>query len=466
MNNPQRVLVWSDIILDLQDLLAESDAQVYIVGGAVRDAFLRHPIKDVDIATPNSGIKLARQIANALNGDFYPLDRSRDVGRAIVNTPDGKVVFDVAKFRGDTLEADLRDRDFTINAMAVNLRDDLNNVIDPTGGEQDLQAKVLRRCSPASLFDDPIRSLRAVRQSVKLKLRIDPETSQDIRSVALRLRESSPERVRDEFFNMLDAPRPIVALRVAHTLGLIEPVLPGITLGGRWDARLKVVQNFNMILEAISPRRTEDILAQFTMGAMVMVLAGFRAQLEAHVETTWANDRTHHALLLLAALLIFENNEQLESYTELLRLSNHEVDRLTKIQRYRHRFDALADTSAREIYRFWRDLGVAGIDVILLSLALQLADDAEFSQDAWLVRVERANMLFNTYFNAYAQAVDPPMLIDGNQLMRQLGLKPSPIIGEILELIREAQVTGEISSIDDALNLARLRLRQNGFSGH
>ncbi len=109
------VLAWSDAILDLQDLLRDdaTDAEpIYVVGGAVRDALLRRPIKDVDIAVAHGGIKLARRIANHFGGGFFPLDAERDVGRALIDTPDGRLSIDVAGFRGDSLDADLRDRDF------------------------------------------------------------------------------------------------------------------------------------------------------------------------------------------------------------------------------------------------------------------------------------------------------------------------------------------------------------------
>jgi tRNA nucleotidyltransferase/poly(A) polymerase len=163
MTNPNLVLAWSDIVLDLPDLLEDYPDPVYIVGGAVRDALLRQPIKDVDIAVPKGGIKLARKIANAFGGDFFPLDSERDVGRAIVAIPDGRLLIDVSGFRGDSLEADLRDRDFTINAMAVDLHGDLNKVIDATGGATDALAKIIRRCNPDAIARDPIRALRAVR---------------------------------------------------------------------------------------------------------------------------------------------------------------------------------------------------------------------------------------------------------------------------------------------------------------
>src|SRR5262245_54760452 len=123
---PLRPLMWPDIIFQLKEFLADTQDEIYIVGGAVRDALLHRPLKDIDLATSGDGLKLARRIANYFDGDFFALDSERDVGRALVNTPDGLLMFDVARFRGDGLHNDLRDRDFTLNAMAVDIHGDLS----------------------------------------------------------------------------------------------------------------------------------------------------------------------------------------------------------------------------------------------------------------------------------------------------------------------------------------------------
>ncbi|MBO9309396.1 MAG: CCA tRNA nucleotidyltransferase, partial [Chloroflexi bacterium] len=158
------------------------EAEVYLVGGCVRDALLRRPSHDLDLATPSDGRQLARRIANALKGDYYALDPERQVGRAIVRYDGVRYTVDVARFRGGSLEEDLRGRDFTVNAIAVPLRGDLQALIDPLNGMRDLFDKRLRRCSPEAIRDDPIRALRAIRQSVQFKLLIERETRADLRA--------------------------------------------------------------------------------------------------------------------------------------------------------------------------------------------------------------------------------------------------------------------------------------------
>ncbi|HLE90151.1 MAG TPA: DUF5678 domain-containing protein, partial [Anaerolineales bacterium] len=149
------------------------DQEIYLVGGAVRDMLLNRLSPDLDFALPSNGVSLARRVANALDANFMVLDDERDTGRVIVTESDGTRTFlDFATYRGgSTLEADLRARDFTINAIAFDLR--TQTLIDPLNGASDLRAKSIRACSPTSLMDDPVRILRGVRQAAAFEFKIE-----------------------------------------------------------------------------------------------------------------------------------------------------------------------------------------------------------------------------------------------------------------------------------------------------
>src|SRR5438552_19164407 len=104
-------LAWPPIVEALQPILRESGSPLYLVGGAVRDAFLRRPLHDLDFATADDGRRLAKRIADHFHGAYYPLDAERGVGRAIVEFEGQRYVTDVAKFRGASLAYDLPGRD-------------------------------------------------------------------------------------------------------------------------------------------------------------------------------------------------------------------------------------------------------------------------------------------------------------------------------------------------------------------
>lgn len=480
---PHRPLIWPDIVFDLQEFLADSPAEICIVGGAVRDALLHRPLHDIDLATSGQGTKLARQIANHFQGDFFILDSDRDVGRALLTLPEGQLVLDVAHYRGSSLIDDLTDRDFTLNAMAVDLKGDLSLLIDPLDGEADIKKRLLRRCSEHALSDDPIRALRAVRQSSQLNMHIEGDTLRDIKSIVSQLSEASPERIRDEWFKLLSVPRPVAAIRVADTIGLLKIVIPEVVplhniqesdthVQNAWQHTLMLVENLTSIFNVFSYTRTDQTAASFGLGMLAIQLDRYRSRLLTHLGTIWPNDRTHSALLILAALLYNSGKvDQSGNYSskgaayagvraDELRLSVAEKSRLITIIRYQRLVYTLEDTTPLSIYHFWKKLNEAGIDVCLMTLADYLAvKGTQLNQDEWLMLVDRVRILLEAWYDKHEQLVSPPSLVDGNLLMETLQLKPGPILGELLEQIRVAQVKGEVQNRDAALAFAETYLR-------
>jgi len=486
MNNPPIRLAWTDFVLDLQDLLLEKNVTtpLYIVGGAVRDAYLRGAIKDIDIAVDGDAIAIARKIADWLEGDIFIMDKERGVARVFVDTFEGQIVMDFAKFRGDTLEDDLRDRDFTVNAMAADLLGDVSVLIDPLNGEQDLNTKVLRKCTDHAIHDDPIRVLRAIRQSVQLRLKIHPDTSKDVRQHVAGVLGSSPERIRDEFFNILRLNQPARAIRVLHHIGVLSYIIPDIEkltdvervpphLFNGWNHTLLVVERLNMILTGISPRRTDNTAATFDLGMLVIQLDRYRRQLQEHIAREYGNGRTHQQLLILGALIhnlgkigdtddyVKASATQSEAVTEALRLTNLEQRCLVAmISAYRHILDIDTWTDL-ELHRFWYPLGASGIDAILLAVADYLGIyGAELGQSEWLALVERVIILLDTYFNKYDEIVSPELLLNGNDMMSLLDVEGGPIIGELLTKLREAQVTGNVNSLEEARDFIQREYNQ------
>ncbi len=476
---PRQPLLWPDAVLSLFDVVSEIEQPAYVVGGAVRDALLRRPLKDIDLVTPEGGQKLARRIANRVGGSYYSLDPERDVGRALVETADGLCVIDVARFRGDDLRADLLDRDFTVNALAVDLHGDLGMLIDPAGGEQDAFDKVLRLCRSGAIADDPVRALRAVRQSVLLGFRIAPEALAEARACAARLVDASPERVRDELFRLLALPRrgtPVsiqwvyrllalpraaAALRVADAIGLLRVVLPEVEAlksTGHWQTTLAAIDALAAIWAAISPQRSDETAARFSLGMLVMALDRYRARLQAHLTTQWPDERQHLALIAFAMVLRTTDAGSADARAAQMPLSNRERERIGLIL---GGVDRLPEQlTPLSLYHFWRPLGEAGVDVVLTDLALYLAasEMVNIDQDVWIRRLERARTLLEAYYERRAEVVEPPVLVDGHQLMTMLGIGPGQAVGRLLEGIREAQVTGEVRTPEEALAWARSAL--------
>ena len=302
-----RPLAWSGFVPELRDLLREKalDTPLYLVGGVVRDACLGAPTTDIDIAVAGDAVRVARQTADWLAGDIYVMDRERGVARVFVNRDGAALLLDFARFRGDSLADDLGARDFTINAMAVDLLGDLSHLIDPLDGEADLRARILRQCSPTSFADDPVRLLRALRQSVQLGLKIHPQTLAGLRKHVNRLGEASPERIRDELFKLLSLDKAGRGLRVAQRLGLLPQVAPGLrqVSADAWTSRLHVIERVCAIRACISQKRSDNTAAAFDLGMLVIQFDRFRSQLQERMSQSASPGRKREELLALMALL-------------------------------------------------------------------------------------------------------------------------------------------------------------------
>ena len=131
--------------------IVPAETPLYMVGGAVRDILVGRDVHDLDLVIPSNVLRIARKLADVVGGAYYPLDEERDTARIVLIQDDkSRLVVDIASLRGKGIEEDLRGRDFTVNAIAVDLHKP-ENLIDPLHGAADLQARRLRVCSNHSV---------------------------------------------------------------------------------------------------------------------------------------------------------------------------------------------------------------------------------------------------------------------------------------------------------------------------
>jgi len=493
-------LSYSPLIDKVHDLLP--DQEIYLVGGAVRDMLLNRLSHDLDFALPANGIALARRVANALKADFMVLDGERDTSRVIVTEPDGTRTFlDFAVYRDKDLDGDLRSRDFTINAIAFDPR--AQTLIDPLNGGADLRAKLIRACSPTSLSDDPVRILRAVRQAAAFEFKIEGETRKAMRQAASLLPRVSPERQRDELFKMLEGPKPDTCMRALEMLGVFPYLLSELSalkgiaqspphMDDVWEHTLSVLSHLESILSALAPGYNADNTNDLLTGLLTLRIGRFRDQFAGHFAESLNTDRSLRAALFFAALYHDVQKPATKSMDETGRirffdhdvqgaevaanrgrafnLSNDEVERIKTVIRHHMRFHFFTnrleaekqEPSRKAIYRFFRDAGKAGVDLVLLGLAdLRGMHGITLTQETWAAALDVARILLENYWEKPQETVAPPRLLDGNELMSALGIEPGRLVGQLLEAIREGQATGKIGNREQALELAREQLKKS-----
>ena len=479
--------------------LLPTGSPAYVVGGAVRDAMLSRPTHDLDIVLPESAIQIARKVADSLNGFFYPLDADRDYGRVILSlTNSERFVIDFTVYQGPNLESDLRARDFTVNSMAVEIHQ-TQALLDPLGGANDLRNKQIRICQNDSLQKDPVRILRGIRLAASLDFQIHPETRLLMRSNAHLLLNSTPERVRDEILRILDGPKPASSFRALDILGILPVILPELGelkdvhqspphTSDVWNHTLGVVKSLHALIKVLSLEYNQDEAASLHLGLASTLLGRYREPLASHLTSFFTPDRLLRPLLFMAALyhdvgkpstreiepsgrIRFFEHEQagaaiVHRRAQALMLSKPEIDHLTTIVRHHMRplwlVQSKEPLSRRAIYRFYRDTGPAGVDIALISLADTLATyGPTLPQELWVNQLEVVRALLQAWWEHPQESVSPAPFVTGHDLIDELNLSPGPIIGRILEEIREAQATGLVTSREAALELAR-KIKSDG----
>ena len=490
-------------LTELLSAFTQTQPPIYVVGGAVRDLLLQRKVEltDLDIVLGESAIPVARRVADQLGWAYYPLDEARDVARLVfVPAASDPLVCDVAGMRGGSIEADLQLRDFTVNAMALAFSKaaTIPTLIDPLGGQFDLERRLLRRVTPLSMADDPVRLLRAVRLANQLNFKIETETETQIARLVNTIQFVSPERVRDELWKLLQTARPDLGIAQLHDVGLLAHVLPEV------EATVGVEQSYphlyavfehtlNTVREAAAlrdwimgttkqPRNEAHAFVYHKLNKwqhrlrhhLGSVLAGGRRRADWLIWFTLFHDIGKPQTRTLAAdadgtmrTRFFEHEvvgaDLATARLATLRFSRNEIESANAAVRAHMRPHHLHvsfqgnSISKRAMFRYFRDVGgkhsgiASGLDTLLVALAdrLSVAQDIPPDEGGY---VEHLDQLLHYAFDPATQLPQP--LIDGHTLMRHLAIKPGPRLGVLLEQIIEAQAAGEVSTVEEALMLA------------
>ena len=267
------------------------DVPLYLVGGAVRDVLLGATPTNLDLVVVQPPRGFENDLAQALGGSVAA--RSEFLTYRLVSDllADGEEV-DLATARCETyagagalpvvqpsnLDDDLKRRDFTVNAMAISLRPgDWGELIDDTGGLEDLERRVLRGMHDRCFVDDSTRVLRAIRYSVRLRFRLETGTDELMRRDMAHLDDISPDRVRNEMDRILKEPQAPAVLAAAHQAGVLAAVHPAL--------RYPPVQR----LETPAGAASEDVvLATLLYRSDADGLAGIGARVNADARWTRA----------------------------------------------------------------------------------------------------------------------------------------------------------------------------------
>jgi putative nucleotidyltransferase with HDIG domain len=457
---------------------ALGSAPGWLVGGAVRQALLGERVGDLDVAVGAGALPLGQALARQLPGaTFVPLDEPRGICRVV-----GDVQIDIADLRGPGLAGDLRLRDFTVNALAVPVHDlvllGVADVLDATGGLDDLARRVVRPCGPGAFADDPLRVLRAARLAIRPGWRLDPGAEAAMRETAPRIPQVSIERARDELAAILAEPGAAGGLRLLDRVEVLAVLLPeSLAMKATsqpephrfdvWEHSLRAVEASDELLrlpEALDPGGPE---------------------LAAHLSEALGDRLTRRETLKLAALLhdvakpeaktveggrirFFGHDaigaERAAAIGLRWRLPRRATLVLARLVRHHLRPMHLAHAGGitrRARYRFFRDLGGDARDLVLLTLVDAAAVRGDPPLRIWAGPAGAILRELMQGMREEDRSAAAAPLLRGEDVMTAFGLPPGPRVGRLLARAREAQALGLVSNRAEALGY----LRRTGDTG-
>jgi poly(A) polymerase len=446
---------------------------VYLVGGSVRDLLIgAQEIKDIDLLMASGSEGVARTFADAIRGSFFFLDEERKITRIVKHTDSGIIQFDFTNFEGPDLNADLGRRDFTMNAMALDLRAfiataSLDGLIDPLHGKEDVRNRLIRVTRPGVLDEDPLRLLRAVRFAATLGFTIEEGTADQIRRQASLVSRPSPERVRDELFLILSERNAEKHLMLMDSLGLLSPLFPELEplrafAPGRYHVHdvlthsIKTAGYIDNVLDDlpnISPEHSTAIREHLEerLEHFVPRKAALRFACLIHDNAkpeTFSNVDGHirfHGHDTLGA-------EKAESLCRRFKLSNDTEKAVTRVIRQHMRLFNLAapgGPSKNAMYRYCRDIGDALPESLILAQADARATREIMPKEQFTDTTEPMAAMIEYYYTKFLKVEAKPLL-SGQDLIDR-GLTPGPRFRVILEEIKERQAEGVLKDRQEAL---------------
>ncbi len=487
-------------LFDLIRSYVKPSQEIYIVGGAIRDVLLGRELNDLDFVLSENPTLLAKQIARELGVGFFVLDDERNTARVVYHR-EGKRAFplDFVQFTGQDLLTDLEHRDFTINAIAIQMNN-LERLIDPLGGIRDLAEGIIRTCSKQSLLDDPVRVLRGIRLAAQYDFSYAAGVPELMKEASKNLPKTSFERQRDEFFKILEGPNPAEGMKQSRKFGVFTTLIPPLIAQEDvpaspphtlplFDHTISVISYLDSLLKdfSIYPKMKKNL--PWWQLHFMSKLNKYSEPLKGYLDEEITLGRSKLGLLFFSALvhdigkpstltlgedgyLHFYNHAEIGAAiaweaAKRLRMSNSESEWIRKVVRYHMSllpfFRNGRKPTRMEIHHFFKEAGEAGLAVVLLSLADSLGTyNQHISQNTWDRQLAVCEALLSAWYEEQDSIVSPKLILDGNDLKKLLGVQPGKAIGQLLEKLEEAQAAGQVHTKDEAILFLQEKLKGYG----
>lgn len=442
------------------ELLKDYDEDIYLVGGAVRDYLLGKTTCDKDILV-NNAESFANEFARKNNATFITLDSENKIYRVVLR--DKINYLDITEPIEGSLEKDLKRRDFTINAIAINLK--TKKIIDINNGQEDIKNRVIRSISEDNLVDDPLRILRAFRFSATLGFEIEQGTLEQIKRHKDLILNPAKERVNYEILKLFQGEyTPQVLLMASDIIELLYPVFTDVKKVpknthhhlGLYEHSVETVNQIQQIYNTCSDEVKEHMnkvdFGGFSRLAHLK-FAGFFHDIGKF--STWTIEGDRHRFIKhddvgskMAKEILKQNKfskKQIEYITSMIK--NHI---------YPSQVVSAENINDKIYMRYIRKMEDNVIDNIILAQADRLsARGSAITDDIVKDNIDRLNKLLEFYIMIKPKLKPIPKLLTGQEIMEIKNIPQSPILGKIISALKEEQSEGNILTKAEAVEFVK-----------
>lgn len=448
----------------LSKIIDKFDNEIYLVGGTVRDFYMGLESTDRDIIVMDEDARdFALKLSELFQATFVPLDEENKIYRIVL--PDKINYIDVTNPVGDSIEKDLMRRDLTINAIAVNIR--TGELIDISGGVTDIMNKCINYVNELNFVDDPLRLLRVYRFQALYGFQLAPETINAVCKYSDLIHKPAVERINYELLKLFGGEYAHVALENMNKTWILEEIFPFVKelkqvppnshhhldLFHHSIETVKQVQ----VLYNEAPDEVKEHLSRIDFGGFSRLahlkLAAFMHDIGKF--STWTIEEGKHRFIKHDDI----GSKMSVKILKDLHFSNKQIDYISSMIKY-HIYPSHVMTSPqiteKIMMRYVRKMDTNSIDAIILAQADRLSARGPEITDQIVERnITSLNMLLRFYLEARETLKPLPKLLSGNDVMQILNIKPSKRLGEIMDALHEAQISGDVITKEHAIEFVK-----------
>jgi len=430
------MIINDEILNSIEHITKKYDC--YLVGGYIRNLIIENKnSNDRDIVCLNNTYSLTKEIADFFNGTLIELDNDNKIYRIVLK--DKTNYLDVSEALNNNIMQDASRRDFTINSIFYNLNK--KEIFDPFNGIQDIKNKIIKTSNLNNLKDDPLRFLRLYRFYSKTNFKIEKNLEEFAIENFNLINTVAKERINQEIMLIFESERTAETLLKMYNDNTLNYIFPFV------DKIKKIPKNSHHHLDLI--HHSIETVKNISTNKALLKLAAFYHDIGK--PQTWSIDENGRHRFIGHDII---GSEIVKSELENLKFSNKQIAYISKIIRHHIYPSALINCNQKDkkaFARFTRKIGNDSLDLIELAKADRLsAKGIAITEDIIQNSLNHLENLKNYYLEIENKIKNPKPLLNGNEIMELLNIKPSKLIKEITENLIELALLNEITTKEEA----------------